>query len=269
MLALGVQCVRGDHDAGQVDAGQGVQQRRERGDLVGLAVDVDCPSTTRVCWSITASRCRPGWRCRRCRVCREPRRVLPSTASTRRRPTGATLRAQVLHEPADHGVEPVGVHPPDGAADGRLRRTAPVGAERSAARRAGRRPIRRSRRTSAPRPRPRTPSRSTPRPADGGSRDACADRPPSPGPLRVGASATGSGSSTPPTLLGDSGDGQGCRCGHGSLPMIETGVRTVMITTRAVPAPSAYDRVSPQLSAHSPRLCRPRADRGPYTRLDR
>jgi hypothetical protein len=95
VVALGVQCIGGDHHAGQVQAGQGVDQRRERGDLVGLALDVDLARTTRVCWSITASRCRagslpPSWSVRR-----EPRKVLPSTASTRRRPSGALL----VHRP--------------------------------------------------------------------------------------------------------------------------------------------------------------------------
>jgi hypothetical protein len=43
MVALGVQRVCGDHHVGQVDAGQGVEQRCERGDLVGLALNLDLP----------------------------------------------------------------------------------------------------------------------------------------------------------------------------------------------------------------------------------
>jgi hypothetical protein len=39
-------------------------------------------------------------------------------------------------------------------------------------------------------------------------------------------------------LFDDRADGQECSCRHGSFPMIETGVRTVMITARVVPAPS-------------------------------
>ena len=41
----------------------------------------------------------------------------------------------------------------------------------------------------------------------------------------------------PAHLLSDSSNRQGCRCGHDS-PMITAGVRTAMITTRAVPASS-------------------------------
>jgi hypothetical protein len=40
VLAPGVQCVCGDHHTGEVDTGQGVQQRRERGNLVGLTGDL-------------------------------------------------------------------------------------------------------------------------------------------------------------------------------------------------------------------------------------
>lgn len=43
MVALGVQRVRGDHHTGQVEAGQGVQQRGEPVDLAGLAVHGDLP----------------------------------------------------------------------------------------------------------------------------------------------------------------------------------------------------------------------------------
>ena len=43
VLALGVQRVGGDHQPGQVQAGQRVQQWSERGDLVGLAVHRDLP----------------------------------------------------------------------------------------------------------------------------------------------------------------------------------------------------------------------------------
>ena len=43
VVALGVQGVDGDHGAGQVRAAESVEQRRERGDLVGLAVDIDLP----------------------------------------------------------------------------------------------------------------------------------------------------------------------------------------------------------------------------------
>jgi len=59
--------------------------------VVSLVLPSTCtwPSTTRACWSITASRCRPGTVTPSALVCREPRMVLPSTASTRRRPAGA------------------------------------------------------------------------------------------------------------------------------------------------------------------------------------
>ena len=40
MPALGVQCVRGHQDVGQVDP---IQQRSERSDLVGLPVDLGLP----------------------------------------------------------------------------------------------------------------------------------------------------------------------------------------------------------------------------------
>ena len=218
-----------------------------------------CPSTTRVCWSITASRCRPGRGSRPGRCGGSRAAVLPSTASTRRRPARARRGAQLLDEPADHGVEPVGVDVPHGAADRGLAR-APLLRCRACRPpwRAGRRPTRRSRRTSAPRPRPRTPPRSAPRPGRWriprglrGSTTCASDRPQGRGERdRIGQLH-------PAHLVGEGSDGQGCRRGHGSLPMIETGVRTAMITTRAVPAPRTSDRVSSQLSAYSPRLCRP------------
>ena len=110
-----------------------------------------------MCWSITASRCRAGSLAVG-PVEREPRTVLPSTASTRRRPGGARAAHTLLDEPADDGVEPVGVDVPHDPADRRLARAARRGARAcSATVRAGRRPTRRSRRTSAPRRRPRTP----------------------------------------------------------------------------------------------------------------
>ena len=179
MLALGVQRVRGDHHAGQVDAGQGVEQRGEPVDLAGLAVHATCPSTTRVCWSITASRCRPGTSTPSGSVCREPRRVLPSTASTRRRPAGASAGAQPLDEPADRGVEPVGVDLPAAPGGSSTPTGTAAGPER------GRDLVGQvgdplGDRDERPRPgRDRAHRRGrAPRPGRGGPRGACADRPP-------------------------------------------------------------------------------------------
>lgn len=40
-VAMGVQCVDGEYDAGQVCAAQGVEQRRGRGDLIDFAINID------------------------------------------------------------------------------------------------------------------------------------------------------------------------------------------------------------------------------------
>jgi hypothetical protein len=41
VLALGVECIGGDDDSGEICPGQGVKQWRERGDLIRLAINVD------------------------------------------------------------------------------------------------------------------------------------------------------------------------------------------------------------------------------------
>ena len=46
MLALSMECIRGDHGPGEV---QGFEQRRELGDLIGLAVQPSLPEATRTC----------------------------------------------------------------------------------------------------------------------------------------------------------------------------------------------------------------------------
>jgi hypothetical protein len=75
---VGVQRVGGDHRAGQVQVGQ---QRLEGGDLARAPSTWRWARTTRVAWSIAASR----WACRPSAARRAPRRVLPSTATARRR----------------------------------------------------------------------------------------------------------------------------------------------------------------------------------------
>ena len=85
------------------------------------------PSTMRVCWSITASRCRA--RARRTVGVRDPRRVLPSTASTRRRPAGAAPRTAAARTApitaSNRSASTRRKHP----ADRRLRRTPTIGTQ--------------------------------------------------------------------------------------------------------------------------------------------
>jgi hypothetical protein len=78
VCALGVQRVRGDQHIGQVET---VQQRGERGEFVGLALDLGLAQHRPGGGSIAASRCT--WVCSSVRA---PRAVFPSTATTRIRP---------------------------------------------------------------------------------------------------------------------------------------------------------------------------------------
>ena len=123
MLALGVQGVGGDHHSGQVQPSQGVQQRSERGDLVGLAVHRDLPE-------------------------HDPHVVIDHRKQVPRRPVIAAAltgvagapqglavhrehpppparspsRAQALDERADQRIEPVAVQALHDAPDRRLAR---------------------------------------------------------------------------------------------------------------------------------------------------
>ena len=152
-----------------------------------------------MCWSITASRCRPGTS-PSVVACREPRRVLPSTASTRRRPAGAAGGAQALHERPDHRVEQVGVDRPSSRriadSDGHRRSTPsaaatsagqvgdPLGDRDERPRAAATAHTAAVSTTTRPWRTPRRLRGSPPRPAPS---------------ARSGATATGSGSCTPPT----------------------------------------------------------------------
>ena len=180
-------------------AGQGVEQRGERGDLVGLAVHVELAEHDSGC----AGRSPPagagpgpvgaG--------VREPRRVLPSTASTRRRPGGATRRTAAGRTrpiTASNRSASTALHAAGGSSTrtgtaGRCpaRRPAVVGqvsdplGDRDERARPGRdRAHRRRQHHHQP-------------VADPAALARIGDRRPAP-PRRLGASVTGSGSSTPP-----------------------------------------------------------------------
>ncbi len=124
VLALGVQRIGGDHHTGQIDAGQGVEQRRERGDLVRLALDVDLAEhgpgllidhgEQMTSGAMRAARAAHGFAV-------HGQHPAP--------PDEIGSHAQALHEPADHRVEPVGVHPAQDPADRRLRRAPMVDAQ--------------------------------------------------------------------------------------------------------------------------------------------
>ena len=127
--SLGVQRVRGDHYAGQVDAGEGVQQRGEPVDFTGLAVHAELSEhdpgvlvdhrEQMSAGDFGAVAASVSGAAHRLAVHRED--PVP--------PDRRDLHAQVLHKPAHRGVETVGIHFPEQAADGRFRRTAPVGVE--------------------------------------------------------------------------------------------------------------------------------------------
>src|SRR5512133_3361119 len=64
----------------------------------------------------------------------------------------------------------------------------------------------------------------------------------------------------PPPLLDEARDGQGCRRGHGSLPMIELGVRTARSPPGPCPRPYLHSRVPAAqrlLTATLPTPCSP------------
>ena len=131
VVALGVQRVGGDHHAGQVDAGHGVEQRGEPVDLTGLAVHGQLSEHD------------PGLLIDHGE--QMPPRHLDAVAAgvsgaayglavhrQHAAPSGrGSSGAQALHERADHGVESIRVDRPEHAADGRLRRAPPVGSEQS------------------------------------------------------------------------------------------------------------------------------------------
>ncbi len=126
MLALGVQCVGGDHDIGQVGAGQGVEQWRERGDLVGLALHLDLSQDGAGVVVDRREQVPAGLH--------HPVGVGVSGASQSLAvhgehtapPGGRDCGGESLDEGADHGVEPVGVHPSDQPAGSRFRGAASV-----------------------------------------------------------------------------------------------------------------------------------------------
>jgi hypothetical protein len=87
MLALGMQCIGGDDGSGEI---QWARQRREPVISLVLPSTAVCARTARACWSMAASRCAAWPPAAECRV---PRRALPSTATTRRRPPAAVALA--------------------------------------------------------------------------------------------------------------------------------------------------------------------------------
>ena len=99
MIALAVQGVGGDHGVTQV--ADLVEQRREPGDLVGLAIDVDAGQyhTGGLAQAVITCRAVVPW-------VREPRRVLPSTATARGVVAAAVVRpaSQTLGEPFLIGI---------------------------------------------------------------------------------------------------------------------------------------------------------------------
>jgi len=116
---------------GEVDAAQGVEQRRERGDLIGLALDLDLAQNDAGVL-VDHREQMPARRGDPVRV--GAPRAAHGLAVHREHPASPSRchpRAQALHERADRGVEPVGVDVADQPADGRLRRAASVHTEYS------------------------------------------------------------------------------------------------------------------------------------------
>jgi hypothetical protein len=198
-------------------------------------------------WSIAASRCRPGQVAPSASVCREPRRDLPSTVSTRRRPAGATAAVRVARQRRSR-VEPVGVHLPNQPSDGRLRGAAPVHTEGNA------RSMGRSATHSATATNDRTPAAT----AHSVAVSTTAT------PWRIPRRSRGS--TSPPGPSAGSGRARPHQVARSRPPVRrhrrwtrmhrrtrlspgDHGVRTAMITTRAVSAPLPR-RMSPQLSDH-------------------
>ena len=116
---------------------------------------------------------------------------------------------------------------------------------RRRARRAGLRPIRRPRRTTGPRPPPHTPPRTARPPARAAPRGASGGRPPPQHLAQSRSQRDRIGELHSAHLVGDSSDRQGCRRGHGSLPMIELGVRTA----RSSPGPCPHPHRRPRVAA--------------------
>lgn len=129
VLALGVQRVRGDHHTGQIDAGRGVEQRDEPVDLAGLAIHGDLPEHDPGVLVGHREQMRP----RHLHAVTTDVSGAAQGLAVHREHTAPPGRsgpgAQPLHERADRGVEPVGVDLPEQAADGRLRRAPPIGAQ--------------------------------------------------------------------------------------------------------------------------------------------
>ena len=198
-------------------AGQGVKQRRERGDLVGLAIHSDLAEHGAgvVVDHREQVPARPGDAVR-CRSRREPRRVLPSTASARaarpryggpahRRWTNALITRRTGRRPRVARRRRI-VDSTGSAGRSRVRRRP---------RRAGQRPTRRSRRTTVPRRRPRTPPAviTTTRPMAHPATLARIDHLRQRGRAGRGASVTGSGRSSPPTWSTTAGIGKDADAG--------------------------------------------------------
>lgn len=125
VVALRVECVGREHHAGEVDAAQRVEQRRERGGLVGSALDLHLAQHDA---GVLVDH----------REQMSPRHSDPVRAGVSRTAHGLAVHgehpappgrcrgcAQALDERANHGIESVGVHLAEQSADGRLRR-APV-----------------------------------------------------------------------------------------------------------------------------------------------
>ena len=173
---------RASHPAVTRDARQGGDGPSSTGPGYVIDITADLQSTCH-------SHMRP--RVARARSCRRPRALAAARAGRGRTVVGQTCRSRHrtrrrrrLARPADRG----------------LTRAPPAVPSVSATVRAGRRPIRRSRRMSAPPPRPRTPPGEQHDQPMANPARASADRPPAPAPrTSSGASATGSGSSNPPS----------------------------------------------------------------------